>query len=751
MVENRNEKETLQGTVSRITYQHPESHYTVARLDTDSGPGVTVVGALFPLSEGEEIKLFGAWKTHPRYGVQFHADHWQKVDPATLEGIEKYLGSGLIKGVGPTYAKRLVSAFGLDTLRILSDEPLRILAVEGIGEVRARRIMRAWQDQRGMQDVMVFLQGHGVGAAMALRIYRVFGSDTIAQVRQNPYLLAKEVHGIGFLIADRIANNIGIGVDSPLRVQAGVLHLLREFAERGHCFALLSLLCQKASALLGVDQERVEIGVDKLAVEGEVVAQEAAAGRDPHIYLTELYHAENHVAEAIRKMLSTPSFLHGERTASPWEKGNGGSRGALDLLSADLFGALPIQLDEEQISAARQALQEKVFVITGGPGTGKTTLLMSLLAILRRSKVSFALAAPTGRAAKRMTETSGEEAMTLHRLLEYNPREGGFQRNQDNPLKVDVVIVDEASMVDVVLMDHLLSAIDPHTHLILVGDVDQLPSVGPGSVLKDLIDSGMISVAVLRRIFRQKEESLIVVNAHNILRGQPLEFAGAREQRDFDFMARESEQEILDTVKELLRERIPQMLQLPAEQVVQAVQVLTPMHRGQLGTMQLNRELQQLLNPVGVTLERGGTQLRVRDKVMQLRNNYDKGVFNGDLGRILAIDQEDGNVRVDFDDKIVAYDVDELDELSLAYATSIHKSQGSEYPVVVLALHTSHYMMLYRSILYTAVTRGKKLVIVVGSRKALGMAIRNVRVENRNTGLKEKLAAGSNEKLGLRF
>jgi exodeoxyribonuclease V alpha subunit len=367
--------------------------------------------------------------------------------------------------------------------------------------------------------------------------------------------------------------------------------------------------------------------------------------------------------------------------------------------------------------------------------------LLSILTVLRRAKVTFALAAPTGRAAKRMTESTGEVALTLHRLLEYNPREGGFQRDEDNPLQVDVIIVDETSMVDLVLMDNLLRAIEPHTHLILVGDVDQLPSVGPGSVLKDLIDSNAVPVAVLTRIFRQDRQSLIVVNAHRILQGQNLEFADARERRDFDFMARESEDEILETIKELLRERIPAWLRLPPEEIVQSVQLLTPMHRGMLGTIQLNREMQALLNPVGQGLERGGTTLRVRDKVMQLRNNYDKGVFNGDLGRIVSIDRDDGKIQVDFDDKRVAYEADEWDEISLAYATSIHKSQGSEYPVVILPLHTSHYMMLYRSILYTAVTRGKSLVIVVGSRKALGMAIRNVRVENRNTGLKEKLLA----------
>jgi len=739
--EKPNEITSIQGTISRITYQHPETHYTVARLDEDSGPSTTVVGTIFPVSEGEEIKVTGAWKRHPRYGLQFQVDHWEKIDPSTIEGIEKYLGSGLIKGIGPTYAKRLVGAFGTDTLRVLSEEPLRILDVDGIGEVRARRIMEAWQAQRGMQDVMVFLQGHGVGASLALRIYRVFGADTIAQVRENPYALALQVHGIGFLLADRLANHIGIRGDFPLRVQAGVLHVLRASAERGHCYLPLTALTKSACELLGVDDERIDIAVEKLAERGEVVLQDQPDRRATRVYLVDLFEAEQRVADAIARLLLTSSFLQGERMARPWEKDKGVSRGAIDLLSGSLFADLPTQLDGDQVDAARRALNEKVFVITGGPGTGKTTLLMSLLAVLRRAKVTFALAAPTGRAAKRMTESTGEEALTLHRLLEYNPREGGFQRHQDNPLQVDVIIVDEASMVDLVLMDHLLCAIEPHTHLILVGDVDQLPSVGPGSVLRDLIDSERVPVAVLRRIFRQERESLIVANAHRILQGQNLEFADARERRDFDFMARESEDEILETIKELLRERIPAWLRIRPEEIVQSVQLLTPMHRGLLGTIQLNRELQSLLNPAGQSLERGGTILRVRDKVMQLRNNYDKGVFNGDLGRIVSIDREDGKIQVDFDDKRVAYEADEWDEISLAYATSIHKSQGSEYPVVILPLHTSHYMMLYRSILYTAVTRAKSLVIVVGSRKALGMAIRNVRVENRNTGLKEKLLA----------
>jgi exodeoxyribonuclease V alpha subunit len=739
LADKQNELTSIQGTISRITYQHPESHYTVARLDEDGGPAATVVGVLFPVSEGEEIKVTGVWKRHPRFGLQFQVDHWTKVDPATLEGIEKYLGSGLIKGIGPMYAKRLVGAFGLDTLRVLSEEPLRILDVEGIGEVRARRIMEAWQSQRGMQDVMVFLQGHGVGASLALRIYRVYGADTVGQVRENPYALAQQVHGIGFLLADRLAGHIGIRGDFPLRVQAGVLHVLRESAERGHCYLALGALAKSACQLLEVDDERIDIAVEKLAERGEAVLQ---SERDPHltrVYLANLFAAEQRVAHAIARLLTTPSFLQGEGRLRSWEKG--GNRGAIDLLSGTLFADLPINLDEDQVNAARRALQEKVFIITGGPGTGKTTLLMSLLAVLRRANVTFALAAPTGRAAKRMTESTGEEAATLHRLLEYAPREGGFQRNSDNPLQVDVIIVDEASMVDIALMDHLLAAIEPHTHLILVGDVDQLPSVGPGSVLRDLIESQSVPVATLRRIFRQDQQSLIVVNAHRILQGQTLQFSDARERRDFDFIARESEEEILETIKELLRERIPQWLGASPEEIAQSVQVLTPMHRGLLGTIQLNRDLQTLFNPAGQALERAGMTLRVRDKVMQLRNNYDKGVFNGDLGRIISIDRDDGKISVDYDDRIVDYDSDEWDEITLAYATSIHKSQGSEYPVVVLPLHTSHYIMLYRSILYTAVTRGKNLVIVVGSHKALGMAIRNVRVEIRNTGLKERLVA----------
>jgi exodeoxyribonuclease V alpha subunit len=739
VAEKTGEITALQGTVSRITYHNPETHYTVARLDDDAGLGATVVGTLFPIAEGEEIKVTGVWKRHPRYGLQFQVAHWEKIDPATIEGIEKYLGSGMIKGIGPSYAKRLVRAFGLDTLRVLSEEPLRILDVDGIGEVRARRIMAAWQEQRGMQDVMVFLQGHGIGASLSVRIFRVYGAGTIAQVRENPYALAQEVHGIGFLLADRLAHRIGIRGDVAMRVQAGVLHVLRESAEQGHCFLPLAVLKRDAAGLLGVEEDPVEAAVEKLAARGQVVLQETDDGNTVRVYPAELFHAEKRVAEALRKIRSTPSSLGEEKLPGGWSRTRTASRGVIDLASPELFGPTAIRLDPDQARAVERALEEKALVITGGPGTGKTTLLTALLELLRRAKVRFVLAAPTGRAAKRMSESTGEEAMTIHRLLEYNPREGGFLRGEDKPLDADFIIVDEASMIDLPLMDHLLRAVDARSHLILIGDVDQLPSVGPGSVLRDLIESGAIPKIILKKIFRQERESKIVLNAHRILHGQPLLLVRENQASDFMFLPRESEDEILAEIKTLVREEIPRTLGFDAAAAAQMVHVLTPMHRGVLGTVNLNRELQALLNPKGSALERGGTALRIGDKVMQLRNNYDKGVFNGDLGRIVDVDQEDGSVKVDFVDKVVVYDADGLDEITLAYATSVHKSQGSEYPAVVIALHTSHYMLLHRSILYTAVTRGKKLVVIVGSRKAMAMAIRNLRVEKRNTGLRERL------------
>ena len=736
MAETKKETSTLQGTVTRITYQDPEGRYTVARLEVNRSQEVTVVGEIYPVSEGEEIKVNGQWRVHPRYGTQFQAESWEKVEPATLDGIERYLGSGLIKGIGPVYAHRLVSAFGLDTLRVLSEEPERVLEVQGIGKGRAETILRAWEQQKGMRDVMVFLQGHGVGSALALRIYRAFGAETVARVKENPYCLAREIHGIGFVLADRIARSMGISGDSPLRVEAGLLHVLGKFSDDGHCFVPLSLVISNTEALLGIEAGAAEGAVKTLARQGEIVLEETAEEGAARVYPRELYHAECRVASAIRDLLSTPSRVKVK---------------ALESSNLDLFDSSTLMLEEEQREAITQALRHKVLVITGGPGTGKTTLLVSLLAILRRSEISFALAAPTGRAAKRMSEMAAEEAKTIHRLLEYNPRERRFLRGEDNPVDADVVVIDEASMVDLPLMDHLLKAVERRSHLVLLGDVDQLPSVGPGSVLRNLIDSGAVPVVVLRRIFRQSQQSLIVANAHRILQGRPLVFGDERDRRDFIFLPRESEEEILETIKTLVKDglgvqgfqgsRDAQLFNPSTVQPFDRVQVLTPVHRGLLGTVHLNRELQKLLNPAGEALERGETLLRRGDKVMQLRNNYDKAVFNGDLGRIVGIEREAEELTVDFDGRAVSYGFDELDELSLAYAISVHKSQGSEYGAVFVPLHTSHYMMLHRSILYTAVTRGKELVVLVGAKRALAIALRNIRVERRFTGLKEKLKA----------
>ncbi len=738
MTDKKDERATLQGTIAKITYQDPGGRYTVARLKVDGSQDVTVVGEIFPLDEGEEIKVSGFWTMHPRYGMQFRAERWEKVEPATLEGIERYLGSGLIKGIGPTYARRLVLAFGLDTLRVLSEEPHRLREVEGIGEIRAQRILRVWEEHKGMREVMVFLQGHGVSSSLALKIYRVFGRETVARVKENPYCLARQVYGVGFVLADRIASSMGIRGDFPLRVQAGLLHILGKFSQEGHCFVPLSLLISNASSLLSIQGEASRSAIGKLASEGELIFEEADREEDTRVYLRELYQAEFRVASALRNLLSAPSGLDKgiEGIKGLKDQGFKGWRDQESKELPDLSNPSTFVLEEEQREAVIQALRQKVLVITGGPGTGKTTLLTSLLTLLRRFEVTVALAAPTGRAAKRMGEMAGEEAKTIHRLLEYNPRDGGFQRGENHPLDVDVVIIDEASMVDLPLMDHLLRAIDPRTHLILLGDVDQLPSVGPGCVLRDLIESSVVPVVVLRRVFRQGRESLIVVNAHRILQGQPPLLGEQREKRDFVFITRDSDEEILATVKELVKERIPRSLHSVS---AQAIQVLSPMHRGLLGTINLNRELQTLLNPEAESIEHGGHLFRLGDKVMQQRNNYDKAVFNGDLGKIVKIDKENDEVQVDFYGRLISYGFDELGEISLAYATSIHKSQGSEYPVVVIPLHTSHYLMLHRSILYTAVTRGKDLVVLVGSKKALAMAIRNVRVEKRFTGLKERL------------
>jgi exodeoxyribonuclease V alpha subunit len=691
-------------------------------LEAENGGPVTIVGDIYPLREGEAIKVTGSWNFHPRFGMQLRVAQWEKVEPATLEGIEKYLGSGLIKGIGPTYAQRLVAAFGLETLQVLSHAPHRLLEVEGIGPQRAQRIREIWNEHHGMREVLVFLQGHGLSSNLALKIYRAYGQETVAKVKENPYRMAEEIYGIGFLMADRIAAQFGIRKESPHRIRAGILYLLQRSVDEGHCFVPLETLTNHLGSLLQIDESLAADGIRSVAELGEAVVERPVEEVLPRVYSRNLYEAERRVASTLHELAADSPSLSLARASELVERIQNRSEFAFD---------------DEQKQALLLALRHKVVVITGGPGTGKTTLLTHLLVLLRGLQCRFALAAPTGRAAKRMEEAGGEEARTIHRLLEYSPRDGGFQRNEDKPLTADVVIIDEASMIDLPLMDQLLRALNPKSRLILLGDVDQLPSVGPGNVLRDVIDSRVVPVARLRQIFRQAAESLIVVNAHRILQGKALFLPEASAHQDFAFIERDDPEEILATLKDLVQQEMSRQL---AAGSLSGVQVLTPMNRGILGTVHLNQELQNLLNPSGEHLEGAYSRLRLGDRVMQLRNDYDKTVFNGDLGQIVEVNKTDAKITVDFEGSRVAYDPEDLDELGLAYATSVHKSQGSEYPVVLIPVHTSHYVMLHRSILYTAITRGKKRVVLVGSKKAVALATRNVRVARRFTGLRDRLA-----------
>ncbi len=714
--------DTLQGTLERITYVNEENHYVVARLQV---PGrrdlATIVGNLPTVTPGETLKLTGEWVQHNRYGEQFKVETFETITPATLTGIEKYLSSGLIKGIGPIFAKRLVEIFGVDTLHIIEQEPSRLLTVEGIGEVRLQRIQAAWEEQKEIREVMIFLQGHGVSSAYAAKIFKAYGKSSIAIVQENPYRLAKDIYGIGFKTADRIAQAIGIEKQSPLRVEAGVIHVLNELAEEGNVYYPLDALTKAAADILEVDEDLVSQAVERLQHEQRIVCEPGPQG--VAVYLASLYAAEEGVARRLQVLAEggvLPPDIDIER-AILWV-------GQTNRLS----------LAEQQQEAIRQALQQKLLIITGGPGTGKTTILRCILQILEKKHRQILLCSPTGRAAKRMSEATGREAKTIHRLLEFSPKDGRFKRDQHRPLEADLVIVDEASMIDVVLMNSLLKAIPPAAGLILVGDVDQLPSVGPGAVLRDIIVSSLVPVIRLSEIFRQARESQIVVNAHRINRGE-MPFCTdweTQEQGDCYLLVKQEALEIQTAILELAssgllaRHRVDPMEQL---------QILSPMQKGPIGAIQLNQALQAILNPSGPELLRAGRLYRLGDRVMQIRNNYDKDVYNGDIGRIVKLDPEDREVTVRIDDRHVTYDFNELDELMLAYAVTIHKSQGSEYPVVVIPVHTAHYVMLQRNLLYTAITRGRHVVVLVGTKKAIAIAVKNQKIQQRYTGLADRL------------
>jgi exodeoxyribonuclease V alpha subunit len=706
-----------------VTFASEESAWSVVKLlVAGKSELVTAVGNLLGVQPGESIRLSGRWTTDKKYGEQFQVDSYVTVTPATLVGIEKYLGSGLVRGVGKVMAERLVKHFGVGTLEVIDQKPERLLEVEGIGPVRSERITTAWIEQRRIKDVMVFLQSYGVSTTYAVRIYKAYKDRAIAVVKENPYRLAIDIFGIGFKSADKIASQLGIPATSPQRAEAGVLHVLAAFSDEGHVFAPRPNLVSSSVEVLAIDTAIVETAIDDLARSGLVVV-EPGRGGEAAVYLKSLHTAEAGVAGRIRRLVGT---------ASP------PIRIDVDRAIAWFEAQQTIQLADGQKEAIRRAVTSKLLVVTGGPGTGKTTLVNGIIRILERKGRRILLAAPTGRAAKRMAETTGREAKTIHRLLEFNPKDFGFDRDASSPLEADVLILDEASMIDTTLAYNVLKALPSHAQLVLVGDIDQLPSVGPGTVLGDIIRSGVADVVRLKQIFRQDGQSLIVLNAHRVNEGLMPELPPDGAKADFFFIERTEPEEILATVKSLVRRHIPHKFGLDP---VDDIQVLTPMRRGMLGVAHLNVELQTLLNPSGDSLVHGSRTFRVGDKIMQIRNNYDMSVYNGDIGRVRAVAPPE--LHVEFDGRAVTYDSSNIDELVLAYACSIHKSQGSEYPCVVIPLHTQHYLMLQRNLLYTGITRGKRVVVLVGSKRALAIAVKNDTIDERWTMLTERLASRS--------
>jgi exodeoxyribonuclease V alpha subunit len=700
----------LEGTLETLTYRNEQTGYSVARLQVAGLPGqVTVVGTLHDPVVGQTLQLTGDWQNHPRFGRQFRIEASRSVSPATSEGIERYLGSGLVKGIGPELARRIVARFGTDSLRVIEEEPRLLSAVPGIGPSRLAALSEAWKAQRGLRDVMLFLQSHDIGTANAWRIYRQYGAETVERIRENPYRLAEEVYGIGFRTADRVAASLGLARDAPARCQAGLLFALGQ--AEGHTCLPQAELVRRAAVLLELPEEHLADSVRELASGGRVVVEAGA------VYLPALHAAEAGIALLLHRLASAPRAA----LSSEPEKDITRAQARLDLT-----------LDPPQAEALAAALREKVLVLTGGPGTGKTTILRALVAALSDRRVL--LAAPTGRAAKRLEESSALPARTIHRLLEFDRRTGGFRKGPAEPLDCDLLIVDETSMVDTLLMYQLLRALPSTSGLLLVGDADQLPSVGAGNVLRDLISSGRVAVRELTHIYRQAAASRIVTNAHRIRAGQMPEGDG----EDFYLIEQDSPQKAAEIILQLVTERIPRRFGLDP---LEDIQVLSPMHKGEVGVENLNRLLQAALNPGATGVQRGPRRLCAGDKVLQLRNDYEKEVFNGDIGRIRSLDPESQEAEILFDGRPVRYELAELDEIALAYAVSVHKAQGGEFPAVVLPVMTQHYVLLQRNLLYTAVTRGRRLVVLVGTRRALHIALSKAGAQSRFTGLARRLKA----------
>ncbi|MCX6053603.1 MAG: ATP-dependent RecD-like DNA helicase [Chloroflexi bacterium] len=728
--------DNLTGSVERITYYNPENGYTVLRLRPEDArrhavPGLgsedllTVVGNLPELSPGEHLKLQGKWDTHPTHGKQFKVEICEQTLPSSAAGIEGYLGSGLIRGIGPKLAERIVAVFQERTFEIIEQDSVRLLEISGIGQDRMGRITAAWEEQKQVKEIMIFLHGHGVSTNLAVKIYKTYGDRSLEVVRKDPYQLERDIYGVGFKTADRIAQALGLAPDHPTRIEAGIVFALNEMIHDGHVYSPMDLLAEKAIELLEVVPDLIAPALERLRTQDRIRIEEIFSGgstvfprtREKVIYLTPLYFGEIGVADRFKKLVSSAK-------------------------EHKLTGQLVFpdeSLSPEQQAAVQMALGHAVTVLTGGPGTGKTTCLKALITNLEALHISYALASPTGRAAKRLSEATSRPASTIHRLLEFSPVEG-FKFNTENPLKKEFLVVDEASMLDLLLTHHLLKALRPGTHLLLVGDVDQLPSVGAGDVLRDIIASGIVPVANLTTIFRQAADSQIIMNSHRINQGKQPVFSS--ESGDFFLFPAEDAAAAADWIVELVSGRIPRKFGFDS---VRDIQVLSPIYRGAAGVTMLNERLQETLNPpASEKSERRlfGVIFRIGDKVMQTRNNYDKEVYNGDIGYVKKIDPFEHVLAVDFEGRSVSYDWNEVDELTLAYAVSVHKAQGSEFPVVVMPLVTGHYMMLQRNLLYTAITRARKLCVLAGSRRAISMAVRNNKVTQRFTALEWRLEEG---------